>query len=44
VKLATGALEVPRPAGVADKAARAVGLGQGERQPAADESGCTCDQ
>jgi hypothetical protein len=44
VELATGVLELPRPVGVADEAARAVGSGQRDRQPAADESRCACDQ
>jgi hypothetical protein len=43
-KLAPGALEVPPLVGVADETARAVGIGQGDRQPPADESGCACDQ
>jgi hypothetical protein len=44
-KLAPGALELPRPVGVADEAARGfAGVGQGDRQPAADESGCACDE
>jgi hypothetical protein len=43
-KLATGLLELPRPIGVADQAARPIGIGESDRQPAADESGCACDQ
>jgi hypothetical protein len=44
-KLAPGALELPRPVGSADEAAGGfAGVGQGGRQPAADEAGCACDK